>query len=394
MQNEGMARKDREPAPRRRLWPRLAAAAALAGGALLVRQPIVAVLQVKNGDFLFMKYRFFEEDSRHPRLRLLRSRERLDQVAAPGRTQLEKVVLLRHWARSQWESGGKFYYPPWDAVEILDLARRHGNRGFCAQYAIVFAQACQSLGLHVRYGELGHFLTEVWIDELGHWVVMDPTEDVYYERDGAPLRGRELDEAAWKGRPRGIVKVRFDGGREAVTAEELKGWRGFSIVMRNNHLSDPVQIEQGGRMVPLVRQDDYRRYPYITRQDVAWGGELLAWRPQGWEARDVPNDRPATSDPDDFHNAYNQTMIFVVGRDAAAGQVKLKLLAEHAPDLEGFAVEAGGQTFLQAPPGDVVLMLKPGLNRFTARVRTSFGWLGRPSSVKLLYKPAWSLRIL
>ncbi|MBI5238897.1 MAG: transglutaminase domain-containing protein [Elusimicrobia bacterium] len=389
-----MSKKKREPeGPVSRAWMWLAAAGLLGALALSFRLPFIAVAGVENGDFLFMRYRFFDESSDHPRLQLLRRREKLDAVVAPGRTQFEKFVLLRKWARAQWEPAGSFRYPPWDAVEILDLARR-GNRGFCAQYAVVFVQACLSLGLHARYGELGHFLAEVWSDELGRWVVMDPTGDVHYEKDGRPLRGRELDEAAWRGRPEGIVKVGSDGRVTPLAAEELKGWRGFSIVMRNNHLSQPVSILREGHPVPLTRQADPRSYPLISRDEVVWSAELLAWRPPGRDAADLPRDRTMTGDPGDFHNVYNQSLIFVVEKDARQGMVKLKLLAENSPGLESFQVDTGAQRFEQPPPGDVALLLKPGRNRFSARVRTSSGWLGPPSSIRLIYKPAWSFRIL
>ena len=108
----------------------------------------------------------------------------------------------------------------------------------------------------------------------------------------------------------------------------------------------------------------------------------------------MPSDRPVTSDPWDFHNVYDQTLIFVVDKDAAAGTVKLKLLAEHAPELESFRVDAGDRSFDKPLPGDVILGLRPGLNRFSARVKTTFGWLGPQSRVSILYKPAWSFRIL
>ena len=111
----------------------------------------------------------------------------------------EKIVLLRKWAHSQWKAGPSFYYPPWDAVEILDLARQHHNYGFCAQYGIVFLQACQSLGLHARYVDLpGHFVVGVWSDDYNKWVIMDPYNDIHFEQDGIPMKGRDICTAYWK----------------------------------------------------------------------------------------------------------------------------------------------------------------------------------------------------
>src|SRR2546425_4815526 len=120
----------------------------------VAQSEIVLVTSEHNGEFGVSSYTLREDDFNHPRLRLLRSREKLDEVVSTAETQFETIVLLRAWTRRQWDPGRRFYYPPWDAVEILDLARKYGNGGFCAQYAIVFLQACQSLAIHARYVDL------------------------------------------------------------------------------------------------------------------------------------------------------------------------------------------------------------------------------------------------
>ena len=190
---------------------------------------ILLVTSEHNGEFPASSYALREDDFHHPRLRLLRSREKLDDVVSTAKTQFEKVVLLRGWVHRQWKIGAAFYYPPWDAVEILDLARKHDNRGFCAQYAIVFLQACQSMGIHARYVDLpGHFVVAVWSDDFNRWVVMDPTNDLHYERDGAPMRGRDLNRAYWTGDHRELVSVDSDGRRKAVGRDDLSNYRLYS----------------------------------------------------------------------------------------------------------------------------------------------------------------------
>src|SRR4051794_10114005 len=95
--------------------------------------PMTLVTQESNGEWLASAYRLKEDSFDHPRLALLRSRERLDDVVAAGHSEFDKIVLLRKWAHDQWSyRGDAFYYPAWDAVEILDLARGLGNKGFCA----------------------------------------------------------------------------------------------------------------------------------------------------------------------------------------------------------------------------------------------------------------------
>lgn len=172
------SRTIQRPRPRRIVvWAVTAVAAVLIGW--LAQTEILLVTSEDNGEFPASSYALREDDFHHPRLRLLREREKLDDVVSTAKTQFEKIVLLRGWAHRQWNMGASFYYPPWDAVEILDLARNHGNQGFCAQYAIVFLQACQSMGIHARYVDLpGHFVVAVWSDDFNRWVVMDPTHDL------------------------------------------------------------------------------------------------------------------------------------------------------------------------------------------------------------------------
>src|SRR5579862_9910345 len=131
-------RKDPPPAaPKRSLWPFICVILLLMGGVAAVSQiPFVFRLKTKNGSFLASNYQMEEDSFSDPRLRVLRHHERLDQVVSSGKTQFDKIVLLRHWVHQQWETHPTFYYPAWDAEEILDLARRAHNGGFCAQYAI------------------------------------------------------------------------------------------------------------------------------------------------------------------------------------------------------------------------------------------------------------------
>jgi len=376
------------PKSRRRLKQAVIALLLIGVAVCLARWDFITVVGLKNGEFVVMRYRFFDESADLPRLQLLRKREKLDQVIAPGKTQFEKFVLLRKWVHDQWKNQGRFYYPPWDALEILDLARQHQNYGFCGQYSIVFAQACLSLGLHARYINLGHFLTAVWSDEYNRWVVMDPTNDLHYERDGLPLRGRELADAAWHDQAQGIFAVGSDGSRTPVTGEGLRPWRNYAIIMRNNHLTKPVVVRRQGRLEPLVHQDDYRKYLLAGRDEVAWVAEALAWYPPDLPADKMDLSRPASGDPQDFRDVYNQTLIFLAAKDVKSGSVKLKLLAEHAPEFQSFLID--GQH--EAPQDQIIFKLKPGLNTCSARVKTRFGWLGPESSIKIFYKPDWFAR--
>src|SRR5437016_4128197 len=73
------------------------------------RTPWIVVAARQNGEFLASQYRIQEDDFSHPRLKLLRRREHLDDVVAPGKTQFDKIRLLQHWAHKQWKTSDNFY---------------------------------------------------------------------------------------------------------------------------------------------------------------------------------------------------------------------------------------------------------------------------------------------
>jgi len=365
----------------------LSAILLLAVCAGIAQSNFIAVVARENGGFFMANYGVAEENFDHPRLQLLRQREHLDQVIAPGTSQLDKTILLRAWAHRQWTGGGTFfYYPPWDAVEILDLARKHANRGFCAQYAIVFLQACLSVGLHARYIDLpGHFTVAVWSDDYDKWVVMDPFNDVYYEYKGAPLSGFELYDAYLKKNVQGIEKVASDGERKQITLDDISVYRMYSIDRRNNHLTEPIHVQVNGTLRTLALAPDYRQYPLIGRDSVGIGDVFLAYKPRNGES--FPN-RKYTRDPDDFKDDINQTIIYAVRSKKENRAMKVILMPDDSPTFRTFVVNVDNTGWREVS-AKLVWNLKPGINRLSARILTRFGWLGHESHLTLFYKPPW-----
>jgi len=348
---------------------------------------IVLVTSENNGEFPASSYVLREDDFHHPRLRLLRSRERLDEVVSSADTQFEKIVLLRAWVRMQWESSGNFYYPPWDAVEILDLARQYGNRGFCAQYAIVLLQACQSMGIHARYVDLsGHFVVAVWSDDYNRWVVMDPTNDIHFEKGGVPMRGRDLHQAYWQGNLDGIVQVDSKGNRKAVTRSDLSPYRLYSIGLRANQLSEPVEIKSHGVWKTLVHAGDYHTYPKIGRDQLVITSDFLAWKIN--EADESLPERPGTRDQDEFRYALNQTVIFLANERLTNRILKVALLDNNSRTFARFLIRSEQSTdWVPTTSATIKWLLHPGLNQLAARIETGYGWRGNVSSVRIFYKP-------
>lgn len=366
----------------------LAAGLLLAALLLCVAQSeVVLVTAEENGEFATSSYVLAEEDFRHPRLRLLREQERLDEVIAGSARQFEAAVRLRAWAHRQWSPGTEFHYPPWDAVEILDLVRRHDNRGFCAQYAIVFLQACQAMGIHARYVDLpGHFVVAIWSDDYDRWAVMDPMFDLHYEREGAPLRGRDLYRAFEEKTPAGIEQVDSVGRRRPVTMADLEHYRLYSIDTAANQLMEPVQVRINGTWTSLKHADDYRTYPRVGRDQLVIESEFLAWRP-GDGAERFP-ERPGSRDADDFRYAMNQTIVLMANAHLHRQILKVALLRQNSPTFARFMVRSGNEgDWVPAPADTVKWLLHPGRNEIQARIETQDGWRGPAASLRLYYKP-------
>jgi hypothetical protein len=370
---------------RRAIWGIGVLLAAL--GMIGAQTEIVLVTDEHNGEIGVSSYALREDDFHDPRLRLLRARENLDQVVAARTTQFDKIVALRGWVRRQWEGSDSFYYPPWDALEILDLARRHGNRGFCAQYAVVFLQACQSLGIHARYVDLsGHFVVAAWSDDFNRWVIMDPSNDLHYERDGRPMRGRDLYAAYWKNDSGGIVEVDSEGRRRPVTMDDLARYRLYSIGLLANQLSEPIEVKSRGVWTPLVHARDYRTYPRVGGDQVEIRTRLLAWRTADAEESFPP--RPETRDPDQFRYAFNQTVMLLANDRLTHGIVKVALLSNNSPTFSRFLIRSEeSNDWVTTPFSRIQVLLHPGMNELSARIETQEGWRGRVSSMRMFYKP-------
>jgi hypothetical protein len=110
------------------------------------------------------------------KLKKLREQYRLDEVVAAGRTDFEKLLLLRNWVRRQWR-GNDGFGGRWDALEIL--AAPPGKKGMCVHYGNLFSQCALSLGYCARPVIInGHFIADVWSPDHGKWVAMD-VEAIY-----------------------------------------------------------------------------------------------------------------------------------------------------------------------------------------------------------------------
>ena len=340
-----------------------------------------------------------------PRLKLLRERYKLDAVIAPGKTEMEKLILLRHWVRNQWHTAWgndpAQWMPPWDALVILECKDQKDCLTMCTHYAAVYTQCCLALGWNARHCILDHHcVAEVYVTGQQKWVMMDagnskqrPDCNLHFERNGKPMSARELLLAFHNKKTDGIV-VQF-------TPQTL--------MKKIAHLCRPVPKTQQKHpprpdQIPLARLTDYpvcqlnnyRRYAFPGRNnflDSLLPGELY----QGWSSYffdgywwvgDSPDD-PTISPEYSFHLdpkraqdvdwKLNWTHIYL-SRTEKPNQLRVHLDTE-TPNLKSFRKQVGKSGKDQPCPATFLWDLLPGKNSLTVRSVNQWDREGTPSHV-------------
>jgi hypothetical protein len=150
--------------------------------------------------------RLFRFDSaENPKLKELRERYNLRDVIAAGKDEFEQQILLMDWVHNRFQKFGQPSKATRGALEILGGIEA-GETFFCTQYAQLFASAAAALGWVDRVlalrrhsdagyqGSTEHSTTEIWSNQHRKWVMLDPTSNMYLEREGVPLNAFEIRE--------------------------------------------------------------------------------------------------------------------------------------------------------------------------------------------------------
>jgi len=206
----------------------------------------------------------------NPRAQRLVKQYRLEQVIARGKTDLERLCLLRDWCWKQWfgwQSRDYPYCPSWNPFEILDTVKNNWGFGMCTHWSALYAACAGALGFHARIVVIDHHcLNEVWVDELGKWILMDSAGDnnFVWELDGRPINALELHEAVrlghggrltqrvWRAPWQPRLPNAVSGPTPVFSSSEyickplessMKIYCRFCICLRNDYLVEPVPVE-------------------------------------------------------------------------------------------------------------------------------------------------------
>ncbi len=319
-----------------------------------------------NTGVLRSRIDFFYQPADEPELIKLRQEFRLDEVVKNAGSDFEILLRLAGWVNKRWEYGIPKNVPfNFNAIEILERAKR-GERFFCSEYAIVFIQCALSLGFQGRYvGLNNHVVSEIWLDDYGKWVMLDPTFCIYFRHNGIPLNCLETHDLLTDGRLKEIELIRFnaDKGTEVSKEELVENYINFFIRMRNDWFTNKLP-----HWYPLSNS---------VMNAIEWS--------DGTTKNSLRIARE-TSLKEDLYWTLNETRINISKTiEKGEGFIKLKLALDTlTPNFSYFKVIINGKPFLLKEGNELDWVVVKGENTLIAQAVNAFGRCGRPASIEFI----------
>jgi hypothetical protein len=362
----------------------------------------VEILAYDNGDASPWAEFFIFDSPGHPKLVRLRTEYGLEDVVKGAKTDLQRAVALKRWVGAHWKftTPGPEAFCDWSAVALLDRAKQ-GNFGWCGQAAMIFQQACMTVGLPVRFIELGqptspacHFTTEVYLREHGKWAVVDatplPEADLYYTAGGVPQSALEMHRRVVAGKMDDIIQVHSDREQKVENRGQF-AW-GFYYV---RWLTRCDIVTNTPKFVDMENTFD-RRWHTVDWVDA----DTVPWEKQKNPTYYVRNERLSawtTSDPEVMYWAPTDRVRMDVRADAK--HVFFHLWSAEL-DFDYFEVAVDGGDWQRLPDGNIntepqygwsakrfSIPASGGVHEARVRLVRRVGTKGPESFVKLRLKP-------
>ena len=323
--------------------------------------------------------RFTFDSFNNPKLKELRERYKLDTVIAPGKDEFDRQVLLMDWTHRRFKKFGRPSSKAKGALEILEDIE-NGHTFFCTNYARVFVSAAASLGwvdraLALRRhqgvsqgGSSEHTSTEIWSNQYRKWIMLDPTSNMYLEKDGVPLSAFEIRQEWFYREGRDLVFVigtKRTKYRKTDLPVFLASFAGFGDLK-----VDPDELDKYGFIgyIPntnfMDAREDYGAM-FIVQDKLCDGTR--------WHTRTVPSN-PAV---DPYFPIGQAALSLRAERDKIT--VALKTLT---PNFMRYEIQVTGGGW--KPSADSFSWnVRPGLNRLGVRTVNRFGIHGPISTAEL-----------
>ncbi len=324
--------------------------------------------------------RFKFDSADNPKLKDLREAYHLDELVAPGKDEFDKQVILNDWVHHRFKKFGQPSTKSRGALEVLK-AIDEGATFFCAQYADTLVSAAASLGwidrelalrrhqgANAHGGSTEHSTTEIWSNQYGKWIMLDPTSNMYLEANGTPLNGWEIRQEWFYHQGTNLTfvigkeRARYHKSDLPIYLERFKDFGDLTI--------DPDELDKYGFIgyIPntnlMDAGNDYGQM-FITKDKLCEGTK--------WHERVLPAN-PAV----DPYFPVDQAAI-EVRQDANQLRVELKTFT---PNFKTFEIKIDDNNWKPAS-SSVTFTPHAGKNRFQSRAINSFGVAGPLSTLEV-----------
>ena len=170
-----------------------------------------------------------------PEYKTLIEKYGIDKIAGEG-TAFQRGVRLMHWMAPKLTHKSNYdSHSPVNALDLLDYSLGRPERGInCLNKSKILAECCLAVGIYARrvsilpyspYDGDNHVVTEIFDEDMGKWVMLDPTTDGFFvDEEGGILSVLELREKF----------ARQDFATFAVCTEDLSDLR----KLRDRHMED------------------------------------------------------------------------------------------------------------------------------------------------------------
>jgi hypothetical protein len=323
--------------------------------------------------------RFQFDSADNPKLQELREAYRLDEIVASGKEEFEKQLLLMNWVHTRFK---KFGQPSTSARGALDILKGIANEEtfFCSQYAQLMVSSAASLGWICRElalrrhqgagmnGTTEHATTEIWSNQHRKWIMLDPTVNLYLEKDGVPLNAYEIRQEWFYNNGKALVFVQGKDGRRLRKSDlplVITHYPGFGDLTL-----DPDELDKYGFIgyIPntnlMDAREDYGQM-FIVQDDLCVG--------TSWHKRSVPKN-PAV----DPYFPLGQTELDLW----TDGKGVIVRLATMTPNFQSYEIKIDNGRW-QPSGSEFQWNLRPGVNRLQARTINAFGVHGPISSIEV-----------
>ena len=135
---------------------------------------------------------------------------------------------------------------------MLLQIQRNGAPAVCKSFSYLLTGVAKAAGMRARpvvaadsfdkYCRISHAMTEVWVTEVNHWILMDSMSNVMYALNGEPASAIAIYDAVHTGQLANIRTIHFRGALSAVDPDYLRSLFQHLYVGMTNATFDGYQV--------------------------------------------------------------------------------------------------------------------------------------------------------